>query len=115
MQRTRCIITIQKISSLLLLLCISYVFICVCANYGEGFVGLFHQQKHHWILFEFWSMRLHISKTQLCRKECIGGYSVIRRVISLLINESLDSDIQNSAVVVRKKTCCYDRVAQCPW
>lgn len=76
---------------------LTFSYVDVHGNYGEGFVGLFQQQKHHWTLslFELWSMRLHISKTQLCAKERMGVYSVVRSVISLLINRSLDFDIQN--------------------
>lgn len=104
-----------------LLYCYCYVllmfsYVSVHGNYGEGFVGLCHQQKHHWILplFELWVWDC-ISKTQLCTKEHIGVYNAIRTVISLLINQNLDFDIQNSVLVLRKNTCCCDRAAQCPW
>lgn len=47
-------------------------FPCLHGNCGEGFVGLFQQQKHHWMLplFELWSVRLHLKNPALCKGAC---------------------------------------------
>lgn len=44
-----------------------FSYVSVHVNCGEGFVGLFQQQKHHWILplFELWSVSLHLKNTTL--------------------------------------------------
>lgn len=70
----------------------TYVFICVRARkLWRGVCGVISAVKASLDTFsELQSMRLHISKTQLCAKEHIDVYSVVRSAISLLINESLD-------------------------
>lgn len=90
---------------------------CLCMEIMErGLWGYFSSKSitgyFLYLNFGVWDC---ISKTQLCTKEHIGVYNVIRSVISLLIDKSLDFDIQNRVLVVRKNTCCCERVAQCPW
>lgn len=119
MQRTKCIIPNEKISiaTLFIVMYFLYFLMCLCMEIMErGLWGYFSSKS---ITGYFLCLNLGVwdctSKTQLCTKEHICVYSLIRGVISLLINESLDFDIQNSVLVVRKNTCCYGRVAQCSW
>lgn len=67
------------------------------------------------LCLKLWSMRLCGVVFLRHAKECIWAYSVISSVISLLISESLEFDIQNSVLVVGKNTCRRDGVARCPW
>lgn len=116
MQRTRCINPQWK--DLFFIATVMYLcfLICLCMEIMErGLWGYFISKSitGFFLCLNFGVCNC-ISKTQLCTKEHIGVYSVIKSVITLLINENLDFDIHNSVLVVRKNTCCYDRAAQCP-
>lgn len=98
-------------------------------NYGEGFAGLFQEQNtvsdldvcSHWrewvgsiSLFEtlnVWDCRVVFLRHA---KQRVWMRSVISSIISFLISESLDSDIQNNVLVVEQNTCGCDGVARCP-
>lgn len=89
-----------------------YFLMCLCMEIWRGVCGVISSAKASLDTSSVWTLECEIaSQKRDCTKERIAVYSVIRRVISLLINESLDFDIQTRVLMVRKNRCRCVRAA----